>query len=390
MIESVAGFISAAPTPCTVRAAISDVAPAASPHHSDEPVKMTRPAMKIARRPRRSASFPPVSRSTPNVSAYAFTTHSSSEMLIPRSSRIDGSATFTTVLSSMIMNRPTATAASVHHFRFSAVKSLALTLQRLENSYASPRGGVRLDADAGAGRERKRHAARAAAWRRAISRPPSHLDRGARAVLAGGLRGPRAGVLRAVDGRRRRLAWARMGDVVRRRKAESRLELRASLGGRRARGGGGGRVAGRRRRARHADMAGALGRGVPPRRGTRVDRDRPGRRGRDLPADVAAGRDRLARVRPPWRCAGADLLWVRRAGDRSASRRRKGEGADHRGRLTAARARRPDEEDRRRGSAERSAGAARARPASARTGPCPHHDRPVPLVRGASWGRISR
>ena len=35
MIESVAGFISAAPTPCTVRAAISEPAPPARPHHSE-------------------------------------------------------------------------------------------------------------------------------------------------------------------------------------------------------------------------------------------------------------------------------------------------------------------------------------------------------------------
>src|SRR5947208_13452785 len=60
-------------------------------------------------------------------------------MLIPRSLRIDGSATFTTVLSSMIMNSPTATAASVHHFRFSAVKSRALTLGRLKKALHSPR-----------------------------------------------------------------------------------------------------------------------------------------------------------------------------------------------------------------------------------------------------------
>src|SRR5213075_2887020 len=60
-------------------------------------------------------------------------------MLIPRSLRIDGSATFTTVLSSMIMKRPTATAASVHHFRFSGANSLALTLCRLENLAASAR-----------------------------------------------------------------------------------------------------------------------------------------------------------------------------------------------------------------------------------------------------------
>ena len=35
--------------------------------------------------------------------------------------RIDGSATFTTVLSSMIMNNPTETAPSVNHFLFSSV-----------------------------------------------------------------------------------------------------------------------------------------------------------------------------------------------------------------------------------------------------------------------------
>ena len=45
-----------------------------------------------------------------------------------RSRSIDGSATFTTVLSSMIMNSPNATAASVHHFLFSSAKIRALTL----------------------------------------------------------------------------------------------------------------------------------------------------------------------------------------------------------------------------------------------------------------------
>jgi hypothetical protein len=55
------------------------------------------------------------------MSAYAFTTHSSSDTEIPRSLRIDGSATFTTVLSSMIMNSPKETATSVHHLRLSSV-----------------------------------------------------------------------------------------------------------------------------------------------------------------------------------------------------------------------------------------------------------------------------
>ena len=60
------------------------------------------------------------------VSAYPATTHSSSDSDMCSDRRIDGSATFTTVLSSMIMKRPTETAASVHHFLFSGVTRRAL------------------------------------------------------------------------------------------------------------------------------------------------------------------------------------------------------------------------------------------------------------------------
>jgi hypothetical protein len=52
---------------------------------------------------------------------------------MPRSFWIDGSATSTTVLSNMIMKRPTATAASVHHLRSPkrrAVRSSTLGRQR--------------------------------------------------------------------------------------------------------------------------------------------------------------------------------------------------------------------------------------------------------------------
>ena len=69
MIESVAGFISAAPRPWTTRAAISTSPPPASPQASDEAVKTTSPITKIRRRPSRSASLPPVSMKAPNVSA---------------------------------------------------------------------------------------------------------------------------------------------------------------------------------------------------------------------------------------------------------------------------------------------------------------------------------
>src|SRR5256885_2274887 len=78
-----------------------------------------------------------------NVSAYPATTHSSSDSDMCSDPRIEGSATFTTVLSSMIMNSPTATAASVHHFLFSGAKSLALTPGRLEKAGDSARSVTR-------------------------------------------------------------------------------------------------------------------------------------------------------------------------------------------------------------------------------------------------------
>ena len=69
MIERVAGFMSAEPAPWTTRAPISQPALVARPQKSEATVKMTRPTMKIRRRPNRSASLPPVSMRTPKVSA---------------------------------------------------------------------------------------------------------------------------------------------------------------------------------------------------------------------------------------------------------------------------------------------------------------------------------
>ena len=128
MIERVAGFISAEPTPWTIRAPMRDSAPVARPQAREAAVKITRPTMKMRRRPNMSASFPPLSMTTANVSAYPVTTHWSSEVEIWRSSWIEESATKTTVLSSMIMKRPKATAPSVHHLRFSSAKIRARTI----------------------------------------------------------------------------------------------------------------------------------------------------------------------------------------------------------------------------------------------------------------------
>src|SRR4051794_28779309 len=71
-----------------------------------------------------SPSRPPVTSSTANVSVYALTVHSRLERLAPRSRWIDGSATFTTVLSSMIMNSAKHIAASVHHLRLSSFRRI--------------------------------------------------------------------------------------------------------------------------------------------------------------------------------------------------------------------------------------------------------------------------
>src|SRR5262249_33974382 len=71
------------------------------------------------------------------VSAYPVTIHSSSDRPAPRSRWIDGSATFTTVLSSMIMKSPKETDASVSHLRFSSARIRAL----MTTQTSQPRSG---------------------------------------------------------------------------------------------------------------------------------------------------------------------------------------------------------------------------------------------------------
>ena len=61
--------------------------------------------MKSRLRPNRSPSVPPVSSRLANRSVYASTTHCSPETPACRLSWIFGSATFTTVLSSIAMNK---------------------------------------------------------------------------------------------------------------------------------------------------------------------------------------------------------------------------------------------------------------------------------------------
>ena len=96
----------APPNPCTARAATSIPSDVDSPQVSDAAVNSAIPAMNRRRWPKWSPSRPPSSRKPPNVSMYAFTTQASEVCEKCRSCRIDGSATFTIVVSSTIISEP--------------------------------------------------------------------------------------------------------------------------------------------------------------------------------------------------------------------------------------------------------------------------------------------
>ena len=64
-----AGHMSAPPMPISARAEISHQVSWARPPRSEKPAKMIAPTMKIRLRPKMSASRPPTTISTPNVSA---------------------------------------------------------------------------------------------------------------------------------------------------------------------------------------------------------------------------------------------------------------------------------------------------------------------------------
>src|SRR3954447_11652690 len=83
--------------------------------------KPIRPKRHIRRRPEITPRRPPVTSSTAKLRVYALTVHSRPLIEECRSFWIDGSATFTTVLSSMIMNSAKHIAPRVHQRRFSSV-----------------------------------------------------------------------------------------------------------------------------------------------------------------------------------------------------------------------------------------------------------------------------
>ena len=116
-IESDSGFISAAPVPCSARKMISCSAVCDSAHATENPVKSTRPTINMRLRPKRSPSLPPSRINAANTRMYALMIHCRPLCDGCRSFWIVGSATFTTVLSSMIMNSAKHIANSVSHMR---------------------------------------------------------------------------------------------------------------------------------------------------------------------------------------------------------------------------------------------------------------------------------
>ncbi len=104
--ESATAETSAPPSPCTARAATSWPCDVASPQARDAAVKSEMPTRNMRRCPNRSPSRPPSRRNPPKVSRYALTTQASPVSEKPRSSLIDGSATFTIVPSRTIIRSP--------------------------------------------------------------------------------------------------------------------------------------------------------------------------------------------------------------------------------------------------------------------------------------------
>src|SRR6267143_5492209 len=96
----------APPTPCIARAPTSNPCEFESPQASEASVNSTIPARKSLRCPKRSPRRPPRRRKPPKVSMYAFITQTSEVCEKRRSAWIEGSATFTTVVSRTVIRSP--------------------------------------------------------------------------------------------------------------------------------------------------------------------------------------------------------------------------------------------------------------------------------------------
>ncbi len=107
------GIMTAAAAPCTSRAVTSTPRPGARPQAAEASTNPATPAPNARRAPIRSASAPADSSSAANISVYPAATHCRPLIPPPKSARTDGSATLTTVASSVTTKNPSTAAASV-------------------------------------------------------------------------------------------------------------------------------------------------------------------------------------------------------------------------------------------------------------------------------------
>src|SRR6516165_4304647 len=105
MMPSAAGLSIEPPTPCRTRKAIRAPRPGARLHSHEPRVNSDRPTWKIVLRPIRSATAPENISRAASVMVYAATVHCRPETPPCRSRPIEGSPTFTIVLSRPTMNR---------------------------------------------------------------------------------------------------------------------------------------------------------------------------------------------------------------------------------------------------------------------------------------------
>ena len=124
MIASERVSIGAAPTPWTTRPAISISGPLAAPERTEPAAKITIPTGTPACDDM-SPSRPALITRIAIVNRYPFIIHCRASGVAPRSRWMTGSASATTVESSIKRNRPAQAPARVHHLRLSSAIAIS-------------------------------------------------------------------------------------------------------------------------------------------------------------------------------------------------------------------------------------------------------------------------
>ena len=147
MMDSVAGSTRAAATPCTPRVTINVSASGARAAPTEAAPNVLIPITSKRRRPNRSPSVPSINNRPASMRMYPSTTHCSVDVVARKSRAMEGSAVFTTVLSTMIMAKLSDITPSTHHrlaYGFGApTRCRHCPLLHSTSRLTIPRGGLR-------------------------------------------------------------------------------------------------------------------------------------------------------------------------------------------------------------------------------------------------------